>query len=143
LPSWVDVETRAAADAQLAELGSGVSPEDLKACAEYLRAKIDQDGPEPDETERARRRGFRFGKQHCDGYSSVSGWVSAQCRAVLEAIFAKDAAPGRNVPDAETPDEAVEPAADVPAAEDSSLSRFLCMSCGQFSRCRALVGLGS
>jgi hypothetical protein len=122
LPSWVDVETRAAADAQLAELGSGVSPEDLKACAEYLRAKIDQDGPEPDETERARRRGFRFGKQHCDGYSSVSGWVSAQCRAVLEAIFAKDAAPGRNVPDAETPDEAVEPAADVPAAEDSSVA---------------------
>jgi hypothetical protein len=101
LPSWVDVDTRAEADAQLSELGSGLSPEDLGACADYLRAKIDQDGPEPSETERARRRGFRFSKQGSDGYSKISGWVSAQCRAALEAIFAKEAAPGRNMPDAE------------------------------------------
>lgn len=99
LPSWVDVGTRAEADAQLAELGSGLSPEELQACAHHLRNTIDQDGPEPSEQERARRRGVRFGPQQPDGYSSFSGWVSARCRAVMEAVFAKEAAPGRNIPD--------------------------------------------
>jgi Domain of unknown function (DUF222) len=112
LPSWVDVGTRAEADAQLSRLGSGLSPEDLNACANHLMAKIDQDGPEPSAKDRSRKRGVRFGAQQSDGYSSVSGWVTAQCRAVLEAIFAKEAAPGRNVPDAEPAAAAETPEAD-------------------------------
>lgn len=73
LPSWVDVGTRAEADAQLAELGSGLSPEELRACADRLRSMIDQDGPEPCEQGPAHRRGVRFGPQQPDGYSSFSG----------------------------------------------------------------------
>jgi Domain of unknown function (DUF222) len=118
LPSWVDVGTRAEADAQLAELGSGLSPEDLGACAEYLRAKIDQDGPEPSEQDRARRRGVWFGAQQADGYSSISGWVSARCRAVLEAIFAKEAAPGRNVPDEDPAPDDQAPGSDEAQADE-------------------------
>lgn len=120
LPSWVDVGTRAEADAQLAELGSGLSPEELRACADRLRSMIDQDGPEPCEQGPAHRRGVRFGPQQPDGYSSFSGWVSARCRAVMEAVFAKEAAPGQNIPDDDLPpasDDAA-PEGDGPTADD-------------------------
>lgn len=120
LPSWVDVGTRAEADAQLAELGSGLSPEELRACADRLRSMIDQDGPEPCEQGQAHRRGVRFGPQQPDGYSSFSGWVSARCRAVMEAVFAKEAAPGQNIPDDDLPpasDDAA-PEGDGPTADD-------------------------
>ncbi len=106
LPRWVDAGTRAQADAELARLGSGLSPESLRASALYLAAKIDQDGPEPSDTERLRKRGLRFGPQQADGYSSVSGWVTAKCRALVEAVLAKEAAPGHNIPDEELDDAA-------------------------------------
>ncbi|VEG55352.1 protein of uncharacterised function DUF222 [Mycolicibacterium aurum] len=124
LPSWVDVDTRAAADAQLAELAAGLDPDNLDAAARRLLACIDQDGPPPSEADRARRRGVRFGPQQSDGYSTMSGWVSAQLRAVMEAIFAKEAAPGHHIPDEEpntdtkVPQaEADTPEADAPKAE--------------------------
>ncbi len=47
LPVWVDVDTRAAADRQLASLGAGLTPEDLKKAADRLAAMIDADGPNP------------------------------------------------------------------------------------------------
>ncbi|VEG55886.1 protein of uncharacterised function DUF222 [Mycolicibacterium aurum] len=119
LPSWVDVDTRAAADAQLAELAAGLTPETLDAAARRLVACIDQDGPPPSEADRARRRGVRFGPQQSDGYSTISGWVSAQLRAVMEAIFAKEAAPGHNIPDEEpnTDTDVPQAEADTPEAE--------------------------
>ncbi|ORB23401.1 DUF222 domain-containing protein, partial [Mycolicibacterium parafortuitum] len=41
LPSWVDAETRAAADAHLAQVGSGLGPEELDAAAGRLLVMID------------------------------------------------------------------------------------------------------
>ncbi len=103
LPGWVDVDTRAAADAQLAELGAGLTPQELKKAAARLAAMIDQDGPEPTDAERARRRGVTLGEQQLDGMSRLSGWVTPEWRAVYEAIEAKLATPGMCDPDDETP----------------------------------------
>ncbi|MBX7456618.1 13E12 repeat family protein, partial [Mycolicibacterium sp. 3033] len=74
LPAWVDVDTRAAADRQLASLGAGLTPEDLKKSADRLAAMIDQDGPEPSDADRARKRGISLGEQQADGMSRVTGW---------------------------------------------------------------------
>jgi hypothetical protein len=103
LPGWVDVDTRAAADRQLASLGSGLRPEELKKAADRLAAMIDQDGPEPTDAERARKRGVTLGEQQPDGMSRLSGWVTPEWRAVYDAVQAKLAAPGMGNPDDETP----------------------------------------
>ncbi|WP_236693829.1 HNH endonuclease signature motif containing protein [Mycolicibacterium obuense] len=103
LPGWVDVDTRAAADRQLALLGAGLTPEDLKKAADRLAAMIDADGPEPTDADRARKRGIRLGEQQADGMSRLSGWITPEARATYEAIQAKLAAPGMCNPDDETP----------------------------------------
>ncbi|SPX96094.1 Conserved protein of uncharacterised function possible rep13e12 repeat protein [Mycolicibacterium chubuense] len=103
LPSWVDGDTRASADRQLAGLGAGLCPEELKAAAKRLATMIDQDGPEPTDAERARRRGVTLGEQQPDGMSRLSGWVTPEWRAVYEAVEAKLAAPGVCNPDDEQP----------------------------------------
>ncbi|WP_111510232.1 HNH endonuclease signature motif containing protein [Mycobacterium kyogaense] len=103
LPMWVDVDTRAAADRQLASLGAGLTPEDLRKAADRLAAMIDQDGPEPTDADRARKRGITLGEQQADGMSRLSGWITPEARATYEAIQAKLAAPGMCNPDDETP----------------------------------------
>jgi hypothetical protein len=107
LPAWVDVDTRAAADRQLAHNGSGLDPENLAAAAARLLTMIDQDGPEPSDQERARRRGITISKQGCDGTATISGTLTPEALAVWEAILAKEAAPGANTdeegPDTRTP----------------------------------------
>ncbi len=103
LPGWVDEDTRAAADRQLASLGAGLKPDDLKKAADRLAAMIDQDGPEPTDAERARKRGISMGKQQPDGMSRLTGWVTPELRAVYEAIEAKLAAPGVCNPDDDAP----------------------------------------
>ena len=106
LPTWVDAGTRAHAVMELAGQGAGLDPENLSAAARYLLVKIDQDGPAPSDKERIRRRALRFGRQQADGYSRVSGWMTAKCRAMVEAVWAKEAAPGHNIPDDELDDTA-------------------------------------
>ncbi|MEH3142307.1 MAG: HNH endonuclease signature motif containing protein [Mycobacterium kyogaense] len=110
LPVWVDVDTRAAADRQLASLGAGLTPEDLKKAADRLAAMIDQDGPEPTDADRARRRGIQLGAQQADGMSRLTGWLTPEARAHYEAIQAKLAAPGMCNPDDEKPCVEGEPA---------------------------------
>ena len=99
LPSWVDVGTREAADAQLADLAAGLGPEDLDKAAGQLLMMIDQDGPEPWEQEQARHRSFTLGPQQRDGTRSIRGRLDAEAGAYWEAILAKQAAPGANHPD--------------------------------------------
>ncbi len=103
LPGWVDVGTRESADAQLAELAAGLGPEELDTAAGALLMMIDQDGPEPCEQERARRRGLTLGPQQRDGTRSINGRLDAEASAYWEAILAKEAAPGANNPDDEPP----------------------------------------
>ncbi len=64
---------------------------------------LDQDGPEPDDTERARKRGLHCGPQGRDGMVPVKGHLTPEAWAIYEAIFAKWAAPGMCNPDDENP----------------------------------------
>ncbi|OOK80868.1 hypothetical protein BZL29_1836 [Mycobacterium kansasii] len=48
--------------------------------------------------ERARKRGIMLGRQEFDGMSRISGMLTPELRAAVEAVLAKLAAPGRATP---------------------------------------------
>ena len=103
LPSWVDLTTREQAEATLVRAAVGLDPDALRKAAERLLALIDQDGPAPDDAERARRRHLSIGRQGADGMTPAQGLLDPQARATLDAIMAKWAAPGMCNPDDATP----------------------------------------
>ncbi len=102
LPDEIDVFTRQAAEADLARKAAGYRPDDLAKYAQRLMDWLHPDG-EFSDAERARKRGIRLGKQEFDGMSRLSGLVTPELRAALEAALAKLAAPGACNPDDETP----------------------------------------
>ncbi|OMC20377.1 HNH endonuclease signature motif containing protein [Mycobacterium sp. SP-6446] len=102
LPSSVDVNTRACAEAQLAGLAAQFRPDHLTNLARQLAAYLNPDGNFSDE-DRARRRGLNLSTQDIDGMSRLSGWLTPEARATLEAVLAKLAAPGMANPDDDTP----------------------------------------
>ncbi len=102
LPGWVDQPTRERAEADLAELGSRRRPEDLAKLADKLDNAINPDGNYTDD-ERARRRGLTLGTQGPDKMSRLSGRITPELRATLEALWAKLAAPGMCNPLDENP----------------------------------------
>ncbi|WP_418003161.1 DUF222 domain-containing protein [Mycobacterium sp. PDNC021] len=79
------------------------TPEELRAAANKLLYELDQDGPEPDDTERDRKRGITHGNQRRDGTSEVTGTLTPEARAYWDAIYDKYAAPGMCNPADETP----------------------------------------
>ncbi|WP_006243581.1 HNH endonuclease signature motif containing protein [Mycolicibacterium tusciae] len=99
LPGFIDTVTRDQIEIDLVRVAVGVGPKELKDTAELRLFLLDQDGPEPDDTERHRRRGVTLGKQGPDAMSAVSGTLTPEARALWEAIFAKYAAPGMCNPD--------------------------------------------
>ncbi|MGE2833750.1 DUF222 domain-containing protein [Mycobacterium sp. SMC-4] len=99
LPGFVDTATREQIEVDLVRTAAGVGPKELHDVAERVLFLLDQDGPEPDDTERARKRGITLGKQRDDGMSAINGDLTPEARAVWEAIFAKFAAPGMCNPD--------------------------------------------
>ncbi|MFY1621199.1 HNH endonuclease signature motif containing protein, partial [Micromonospora sp. WMMD736] len=84
-------------------IAAGQTPEELRKAAERLALLIDQDGPMPDDAERARQRYFRLDKQGPDGMIEVKGRLDPETGAYLEAVLAKSAAPGQCNPDDESP----------------------------------------
>ena len=94
LPGWVDPEVRELSEATLVRIGAGSGPDQLGKDAATLATAIDQDGPQPDDSERARKRSIVIGPQQADGMSRISGWLDPQARATWEPIEAKLAAPG-------------------------------------------------
>ena len=60
IPGFVDTPTREQIETDLVRLAVGVGPTELKKAADRVLFLLDQDGPEPDDTERARKRGL-----HC------------------------------------------------------------------------------
>ncbi|BBX04797.1 hypothetical protein BST36_08565 [Mycolicibacterium moriokaense] len=102
LPGFVDTTTRDQIEADLVRLAEGVGPTELKNAAERVLFLLDQDGPEPDDTERARRRALVCGPQGRDGMVPVRGYLTPEAWAIYEAIFAKTAAPGMCNPDDES-----------------------------------------
>ena len=99
LPGFVDAATREQFETDLVRLAAGASPKDVSDAAELALFLLDQDGPEPDDTERARRRGICKGRQRGDAMTPISGELTPEAWALLEAIFAKYAAPGMCNPD--------------------------------------------
>ncbi len=98
LPDLVDIETRATAEAQLARLGAEHRPDELAKLADKLTDCLNPDG-DFTEHDRARRRGITIGKQDLDGMSPISGYLTPEARATIDAVFAKLAAPGMCNPD--------------------------------------------
>jgi hypothetical protein len=93
LPDFVDLETRAHAEAQLARLAGEHRPDELAKLADKLTDCLNPDGDFTDH-DRARRRGLTLGKQDLDGMSPISGYLTPEARATIDAVFAKLAAPG-------------------------------------------------
>jgi Domain of unknown function (DUF222) len=111
LPSFVTFDEREAAEAQLAEIACGHTPEELRVAAQRLAILLDQDGDLTDQ-DRARRRYLILGRQQSDGMSELRGRLDPQARATIEAAFAKLAAPGMCNPGDESPCVDGEPSAD-------------------------------
>ncbi|WP_156431682.1 HNH endonuclease signature motif containing protein, partial [Mycobacterium sp. GA-1199] len=99
LPGFVDVGTREQFEVDLVRTAVGVGPKELKDSADLTLFLLDQDGPEPDEVERARKRGLTKAKQRADAMIGISGTLTPEAWAVWEVIFAKYAAPGMCNPD--------------------------------------------
>ncbi|GAB7150133.1 HNH endonuclease signature motif containing protein [Mycobacterium riyadhense] len=113
LPDAVDLFTREAAEADLAHKATQYRPDQVAKYAQVLMDCLNPDGTYTDD-ERARRRGISIGNQGFDGMSRLSGLLTPELRATLEAVLAKLAAPGMCNPtdenpvvDGEAPEEAV------------------------------------
>src|SRR6195952_2633191 len=102
LPVWVDRPTRELAETQLADVACKLGPEDLRRAAALITALVNPDG-EFSDADRARKRDFTIGRQGPDGMSTISGQITPELRATLEAVNSKWAAPGMCNPDDETP----------------------------------------
>ena len=102
LPAEVDFATREAAEADLADKARGYRPDELARYAQRIMDWLNPDG-EFSNAERARKRGITLGKQDFDGMSRISGLVTQELRAAIEAVLAKLAAPGACKPEDETP----------------------------------------
>ena len=102
LPRAVDLGTRECAEQQLAGLATQSRPDHLADVARQLDGYLNPDGNYTDE-DRARRRGLTLGSQDADGMSKLSGLVTPEFRASIEAVLARLAAPGLCNPDDDTP----------------------------------------
>lgn len=119
LPSFVGFDEREAAEAQLADIACGLTPEELRVAAHRLATLLDQDG-ELTDADRARRRYLILGKQQTDGMSEVRGRLDPAGRATIEAVFAKLGAPGMCNPEDESPTVDGEATAEAAASDNRS-----------------------
>ena len=103
IPAAVDVLTRSQIEADLARTAISVGPKELKDNADRTLFLLDQDGPEPDETERERRRGLWKGPQGRDKVIPIKANLTPEAWATWEPILAKWAAPGMCNPADEHP----------------------------------------
>lgn len=103
IPPAVDSLTRGQIEVDLVRTATGVGPKQLKDNAERTIFLLDQDGPEPDDTERSRRRGLTVSPQQRDGKIAIRGNLTPEAWTIYEAIFAKWAGPGMCNPDDDHP----------------------------------------
>jgi len=103
LPGFLDTLTRTQIEVDLVRTAVGVGPKELKDHAERTLFLLDQDGPAPDDTERARKRGVSKGKQRRDRMTRLVAELTPEAWATWEVILAKYAAPGMCNPDDDEP----------------------------------------
>ncbi|WP_460359282.1 HNH endonuclease signature motif containing protein [Mycobacterium sp. ZZG] len=99
VPGWVDTATRERIEVDLVRTAVGNGPKELKDCAERTLFLLDQDGPEPDDSERARKRAVSRSPQRGDAMVDLRATLTPEAWAVWEPIFARLAAPGMCNPD--------------------------------------------
>ena len=99
LPGFVDTASREQFETDLVRLAVATGPKDLLDSAELALFLLDQDGPEPDDTERARKRSVTKHKQREDGMTPLTAELTPEAAALIEAVYAKFAAPGMCNPD--------------------------------------------
>ncbi len=92
LPDFVDIETRANAEAQLARLAGEHRPDELAKLADKLTDCLNPDGDFTD-IDRAKRRGLTIGRQDLDGMSAISGWLTPEARATWDAVLRQASRP--------------------------------------------------
>src|SRR6185312_11409067 len=102
LPDFVDLDTRDHVHADLADKATEFGPEHLAQLAQHAMDCLHPDGDYTD-ADRARRRGLTLGNQGPDGMSRLTGYLTPEARASMEALWAKLAAPGMCNPDDESP----------------------------------------
>jgi hypothetical protein len=102
LPCWVDVSTRERAEKMLGREAAKVRPDELRMLAERLADCLNPDGNFTEE-DRAHRRGITLGRQGDDGMTRISGYLTPEARAGLDAVLSKWAAPGMCDPADESP----------------------------------------
>ena len=72
LPCWVDTITAGQFEVDLVRVAAGVGPKELRETADLRLFLLDQDGPEPDDAERARKRHFTTAAQGRDAMTAAS-----------------------------------------------------------------------
>lgn len=103
LPGWVDGDTRARIECDWVRHAVGSGPKELTDQVNRTLFLLDQDGPMPDDAERARRRGVSVAKQQPTGMTELKAALTPQAWAVWEVLFARYAAPGMCNPANENP----------------------------------------
>ena len=109
LPEGLHPDTVAKAEAFLAEKACELRPDQLEKVGDKLALTLNPDGRFSDE-DRAQKRGFLWcGRQRADGMSIGRLTATPELRAMVDAWFAKFAAPGMCNPDDQSPVTAGEP----------------------------------
>ncbi|BBY26008.1 hypothetical protein MSEDJ_01040 [Mycolicibacterium sediminis] len=103
VPGWVDGATRDQIEVDWVRHAVGCGPTELENLARRTVFLLDQDGPAPDDTERARRRSLIFGRQQDDAMTGVRGNLTPSAYAVWEALDARFSARGMCNPADEHP----------------------------------------
>jgi hypothetical protein len=122
LPARVDAAKREDAERDLARYACGLRPDQLRVLARHLELLINPDGVLED-GDRRRRRGFRWSPQGPDGLSEGRLTATPELRAVLDAVFAKLAAPGMCNPGDQSPQVDGEPSEEAAKGDDRSVQQ--------------------
>jgi hypothetical protein len=122
LPAGVDAQTREDAERDLARYACGLRPDQLRVLARHMELLINPDGV-LEEGDRQRRRGFRWSPQGPDGLSEGRLTATPELRAILDAVFAKLAAPGMCNPADQSPQVDGEPSEESAKGDDRSVQQ--------------------
>ncbi|HEX7825955.1 MAG TPA: DUF222 domain-containing protein, partial [Mycobacterium sp.] len=99
----IDPAARQQIEVQWVRDAVGTGPKELADTVARKLFLLDQDGPLPDDAERARRRGIHKGPQQPDGNTHLTAELTPAAWVIWEALFAKFAAPGMCNPADDTP----------------------------------------
>ncbi|MEZ5211955.1 DUF222 domain-containing protein [Gordonia sp. (in: high G+C Gram-positive bacteria)] len=99
IPTSVDPEARAKAEAMLADAARRLNPAGLTMVGNRILAHLDPDGTLADDQDRQRQAKFRLSAQDRQLMSVVQARMTPQLRAEFEVVFVQWAAPGMNNPD--------------------------------------------